>query len=87
MPGGDAEHPGPQRALAPERAQLREDDEQDLLRRVLGVLRVAQHPQRQPVAVVLQRSEKLLVCDLNDRGRSSLPLFWLYGRPRSWMCR
>ena len=45
MPGGDAEHPGPQRALAPERAQLREDDEQDLLRRVLGVLRVAQHPQ------------------------------------------
>lgn len=60
MPGGDAEHPGPQRALAPERAQLREDDEQDLLRRVLGVLRVAQHPQRQPVAVVLQRSEKLL---------------------------
>src|SRR5258708_3217277 len=41
-----AEHPGPQRALAPKRREMREHLDQDLLRCILGVLSVTPPPPR-----------------------------------------
>ena len=45
--GGDAEHPGGKRALPPERGQVGDHLQQNVLGRVLGVGKCPQHAQRQ----------------------------------------
>jgi hypothetical protein len=56
--GGDPPDPGHERALAAEAAEVGHDDDQDLLRRVLGVRRMAEHAQREPVHRVLHRLDQ-----------------------------
>ena len=55
--GGDPPYPRLERALAAKGSEVREDNDKDLLRRVLGVGGVAEHTERQPVHVVLERVE------------------------------
>ncbi len=54
----DPPDPRSQRRVAAERAEVRHDPDEDLLGRVLGVLRVAEHPHGEPVDVVLEGSEQ-----------------------------
>ncbi|HUF69606.1 MAG TPA: hypothetical protein VMM79_13265 [Longimicrobiales bacterium] len=57
-----AEHPRPERALSAERLQPRDHADQDLLARVLRILRVPEEPQCQPVDVRLDRANDTLEC-------------------------
>ena len=54
---GNPPHPRPERALATERSEVREDDDQDLLCGVLSVGGLTQHAKGEPVDVVLNRLE------------------------------
>jgi hypothetical protein len=44
--GGNAVRPRREHAVAAERREARDDADQDLLRRIAGVLRMPKHPQR-----------------------------------------
>ncbi len=64
-------HPRPERALAAERSEMREDDDEDLLCGVLRVGGVTQHAKRKPVDVVLNRLEDRVGRDLVPLRRGS----------------
>ena len=70
---GDAPAPRPERAFATERAEVREDDEENLLRRVLRILRVPEHSEREPVGPILDREEKPLGRSPNRPPRRPVP--------------
>jgi hypothetical protein len=57
---GDAVDPGPQGAVAAETVEPGDHLDEDLLGGVLGVVGIPQHPDRQPVHVVLDGSHELV---------------------------
>jgi hypothetical protein len=61
----DPPSPGAEAALATEGAEVGDDLDEDLLRGVLGVRRVAEHAQRETEQVVLERHDQA-----GDRPRS-----------------
>ena len=69
MVGGDAPNPRRDGALPAKRAQVRDDDEEDFLCRVLRVSRVSQHAQGQLVDIILDLLEKPLRSGLVAGGR------------------
>jgi hypothetical protein len=57
---GDPVHPRPDRALAAEVAEVGDDADQDLLRRVPRVLGVPEHPEGEAVDEVLDPADQLV---------------------------
>jgi hypothetical protein len=68
----DPVQPGAKLALAPKRGEARDGLDEDLLRSILGVLRVTDHPQRDVVDPALmshdERLERILAARLREPG-------------------